>query len=100
MSDFIKTENSTDGRELHWYYPHYVGHSMEPGAAILSGSYKLIEFYDPPRVELYNLEEDISEMNNLSGEMPEKEQELLDKLHQWLKNSGTIMHTMNPDFNE
>ena len=100
VSDFTKTENSTDGRELHWYYPHYVGHSMQPGAAIRSGSYKLIEFYDPPRVELYNLVEDISERNDLLGEMPEKKQELLDKLHQWLKYSGTIMHTMNPNFNE
>lgn len=98
VGDFSGNTNSSEETVLHWYYPHYVGHALAPGAAIRSGSYKLIEFYDPPKVELYNLAEDISEIHDLSEEMPEKKAELLDQLHQWLKDAGTIMHTNNPDF--
>ncbi len=96
VNDFTNHKNNIDESELHWYYPHYVGHAMAPGAAIRSGSYKLIEFYDPHRVELYNLDKDIGETHDLSEQMPEKKQELLDKLHQWLEDAGTIMHTVNP----
>jgi len=89
-----------ENRDLFWYYPHYVGHSMQPGAAVRSGDFKLIEFYDPPRVELYQLETDVGEEVDLAETMPQKKEELLQKLHAWLRASGTIMHTNNPKFKE
>ena len=82
--------------DLHWYYPHY-GIGKDPGSIIISGDYKLIEHYDPYRVELYNLAKDISETTELSEVMPEKKKELLQKLHQWLGSVDPIMHTRNPD---
>ena len=96
--------NDFDGRRsdttinLHWYYPHFSPHGNRPGAAIRSGDYKLIEFYDPPVVELYNLREDISETNDLAETEPELRDKLLDDLHTWLRSMSPIMHTMNPDF--
>ena len=91
MSDFKGvTQNDI---ELHWYYPHYAPQGNMPGAAIRSGSYKLLEFYDPEKVELYNLEKDIGETENLAEQMPEKKAELLDKLHQWLEEVDPVMHT-------
>ena len=69
-----------------------------PGAAIRSGDYKLIEFYDPPKVELYNLSNDIGETCDLSDSLPEVKEGLLDNLHTWLSRMDPIMHTMNPEY--
>jgi arylsulfatase A-like enzyme len=82
--------------DLHWYYPHY-GIGQDPGSIIISGDYKLIEHYDPPRLELFNLSEDISETTDLSKVMPGKREELLSKLHQWFESMDPVMHTMRSE---
>ena len=84
-----------DREDLYWYYPHYSPQAKQPGAAVRSGNYKLIEHYDPPGVELYNLAEDIGEKVDLASKMPDKAAELSKKIHDWLEESGTIMHTEN-----
>lgn len=107
----IKTDIAIDGRslvpdfnqqidstELFWYYPHYSPQSKIPGAAIRSGAYKLIQYYDPEKVELYNLENDIGEENDLSEIMPDKVEELSEKIETWLDDSKAIRHTLNPDY--
>ena len=82
---------------LVWYYPHYHSQSMRPGAAIRKGDYKLIEYYDPEGVELYNLAADLSEKRNLASEMPEKAEELLADLNGYLDAVDTIRPTPNPN---
>lgn len=82
-------------RDLHWYYPHYSPQAKAPGAAIRSGDWKLIEFYDPPHLELYNLKDDVEESKDISGEHPKIVKDLVARLHRWLKDSGTIMHIPN-----
>lgn len=96
VSDF--NDNYKQEGDLFWYYPHYSPQAKMPGAAIRSGKYKLIQFYDPEVVELYNLDEDIGETNNLEEKLPEKVKELSDRLKKWLDDSGTILHTENPDY--
>ena len=83
---------------LCWYYPHYSPQAQMPGYAIQMGDYKLIEHYDPPKVELFNLENDISESENLAKQMPEKVEELKVAFDQWLKQMNPVMHTENPGF--
>lgn len=84
--------------DLYWYYPHYSPQAKQPGAAIRSGNWKLIEHYDPPAVELYDLSEDPSESRDLAGAMSAVRDRLLGKLHEALAAAGTKMHTANPDF--
>ena len=83
--------------ELHWYWPHYVG-KTGPGAAIRAGNWKLIDFYDPPRRELYDLKNDVGEANNLSESNPKKAVELQSKLDAWLARVNPIRHRPNPDW--
>ncbi len=81
---------------IYWHYPHY--HHSTPAAAIRQGNYKLIEFFEDGRVELYNLKTDISEKNNLAAKMPQKAAQLQKKLAAWRKSIGAKMPTPNPDF--
>ena len=83
--------------DLYWYYPHYHGAAMRPGAAIRKGDYKLIETYDPEEIELYNLADDLSETANLAESMPDKTTELLADLHAYLDRVNAIRPTLNPN---
>ena len=90
--------NDSGLRTLHWHYPHYHGSTWKPGAAIREGNWKLIEFYHYNNFELYNLENDISEENNLSKTHPNKAKELRKKLNKWQKKMNAKMPNPNPDY--
>jgi len=87
--------------ELFWHYPHYQHYQLggtTPYGAIRKGDFKLIEFFDDMRVELYNVRDDIGEQNNLAAKMPEKVDELRTRLHAWRKEVGAQMPTRNPKY--
>jgi len=94
------TGKTKDDPGLYWYYPHYNLQARLPGASVISSGYKLIEFYDPERTELYDLEKDIGETSDLSGSMPEKTAEMLSNLHAWLKDADPVRHTLRDDETE
>ena len=49
------------------------------------GDWKLIEFFEDGVLELYNLNKDLSEQNNLAQKMPEKTKELHASMLKWRK---------------
>jgi arylsulfatase A-like enzyme len=94
----LRGESGWGGRDLFWYYPHYAPVTRQPGAAIRSGAFKLIQHYDPPRLELYNLEEDLGEQRDLAAEMPQKVRELEKRIADWLADEDFVLHQINPDY--
>jgi hypothetical protein len=58
-----------------------------------AGDWKLLEYYEDHRLELYNLREDLGEKSNLAGTMGDKASQLRDRLHGWLKAVGAQMPT-------
>ncbi len=85
-------------RDLFWHYPHYHAGGDSPYSAIRSGNYRLIEFHEDKRVELYDLSRDIGEQNDLSETLPAKTSELKDKLHKWRESVNAQMPSANPNF--
>jgi arylsulfatase A-like enzyme len=81
---------------LFWHYPHYSDQGGQPGGAIREGDWKLIEWYEDHRIELYNLREDIGESRNLAEKHPEKAAALLKQFHDWRKSVNAKMPTPNP----
>src|SRR5690606_24801083 len=55
---FSKGE-TVDRGNLYWHYPHY--HATKPSGAILSGDWKLIEWFETGATELYDLASDPKE---------------------------------------
>lgn len=98
LASLLKGEGALDERPLFWHYPHYSNQGGKPGAAVRLGDYKLIEFFDPGLVELYNLEEDLGETTNLAEQLPGKVEELLGLLHAWQEEVGAEGMDPNPAF--
>ncbi len=74
---------------LFFHYPHWSFHKENrPGSAIRDGKYKLILRYDDNSVELYNLETDLGEANDLADELPEMAAKLRTQLVAWLNETG------------
>lgn len=82
---------------IFWHYPHYGNQGGAPGAAIRSGDWKLIEFFEDNHLELYNLKDDIGEQNNIAEMHPEIVKELREKLHAWQKDVDARFPSPNHD---
>lgn len=95
----LAAEGATLERDtLYWHYPHYHGSQWTPGAAIRSGDWKLVYFYETDHAELYNLAEDIGEQHDLSARYPERAGKLLKQLHQWQDQLDAKPPRANPSF--
>ena len=83
-----------DSKPLIWHYPNWWGPSG-PGigsySAIRDGKWKLIYFHDKLELELYNLEDDIFEKNNLVSENIKVTRELSQKLTDYLIKNNAQM---------
>lgn len=66
-----------------------------PAGSIQMGDWKLIEFFEDGRLELYDLSNDIGEKNNLASENPAKTQELHSALKDWRKKIDAPMPEPN-----
>ena len=56
-----------------------------PAGAVRNGPWKLIEFFETGRIELYNLEDDLGETRNLAETMPQQAAKLHRQLSTWRK---------------
>lgn len=73
-----------DRKAIYWHFPHYSNHGMQsPGGAIRLGDYKLLEYFENNKVQLFNLKADPGEQNDLARSQSEKASELLKMLHVW-----------------
>jgi|TARA_B110000444_G_scaffold33741_1_gene29124 arylsulfatase A-like enzyme len=98
LMPIFKDESKLDRGDVFWHFPHYHGSLWKPGAAIRSGDWKLIQNYESNTLELYNLKEDIGEMNDLSSTYPKKTQDLLKKLYTLQKESNANSVLVNKNF--
>ena len=85
-------------RPLFWHYPHYSNQGGSPHGAVRLGDFKLIEWYEDMRAELYNLKDDIGERHDLAAAMPEKAAALRALLHGWRAEVNAQMPAPNPDY--
>lgn len=87
-------------RAFYWHFPHYNNQGGRPGGAVREGQWKLIEYFDSDRVELFNLASDVSETRNVASEHADIVRRLREKLAQWRQSVAAQTNTPNPDFRE
>jgi arylsulfatase A-like enzyme len=94
------TSKSLKRSDIFWHFPGYLGagentYRTKPVSVIRSGNYKLLEFLEDGKIEVYNLIEDVSEKNNLASQMPDLKKELYDKLTNWRNDIKAPMPSKN-----
>jgi arylsulfatase A-like enzyme len=82
------------------HFPGYLGAGpgswrTTPVGLIEIGDWKLMEYFEDGRLELYNLRDDIGEQNNLATKMPDKAKELHARMLTWRKDINAPMPTKN-----
>lgn len=91
-------EQELKRESIFWHYPHYHIEGAVPHSAIRNGKWKMIHNIETDTYELYDLEKDISESENLINVFPEVGRDLINKLENWKNEVQAQMPTSNPDF--
>jgi arylsulfatase A-like enzyme len=83
---------------IYWHYPHYSNQGGVPGGAIRDGEWKLIEFYEDGRVELFHLPSDPGERVNLAKREAGRAGRMRARLAAWRKAVNAVMPQPNPAY--
>lgn len=104
--------NKIEDRPLFWHFPIYLQaynqskddgrdplFRTRPGSTVLYKKWKLHHYFEDNDLELYNLENDLGERNNLANSNPIKTQELLTLLNNWRHEvNAPIPSELNPEY--
>lgn len=94
LSDF----GTLEPRPMFWHFPCYVGRAT-PCSSIRDGDFKLIQYFEDGRTELFDLKNDPSEQRDLSQSNPARAEQLLKTLQTWQKETqAAIPNKPNPAF--
>jgi arylsulfatase A-like enzyme len=94
----LKASGDVDREAIFWHYPHYGNQGGTPGSSIRAGDFKLIEFFEGGRTELYNLREDIGEEQDLAKDMPQLAAHLARMLADWRERLEARIPAPNPNW--
>lgn len=101
FAPLLKGQPALENRAIFWHYPLYLAGRATPASAIRKGDWKLIEFFEDGRLELYNTATDISEARNLADALPAKTSELHQELIDWRDATDAVEpREPNPYYNE
>ena len=85
-------------RPIYWHYPHYSNQRGKPHGAVRVGRWKLIEWFEDGRTELFDLAADLAESNDLGAAQPDVTRDLLGQLRAWRDRVGARLPTPNPGY--
>jgi arylsulfatase A-like enzyme len=92
----LRGEPAVNREAIFWHYPHYGNQGGTPGSSVRAGDYKLIEFFEDGRLELYNLRQDIGEEHNLADQEPAMTAHLHQLLLDWRASVEAKIPQRNP----
>lgn len=98
LTGLLRGGNSLRRDALFWHYPHYSNQGGVPAGAIRRGDWKLIEFYEDGRLELFDLRADPGEQRNLASVQPRRAAELHKRLQEWRASVNASMPLPNPKY--
>jgi len=88
LAPLLRNPQAPLAREaLHFHYPHYYS-TTTPVSAVRVGDWKLLEYYEDGRLELFNLREDPGEQHNRAPDQPERALRMQRRLEAWRQAVG------------
>ncbi|MFC2115080.1 sulfatase-like hydrolase/transferase [Bacteroidota bacterium] len=101
LADFMAGEKPDEAflnRNLYFHYPHY--RTSVPHSAIISGSTKVMHFYEHPDIPmLFDISQDPGEVSNIAKQKPETHQKLYDEMMSYFDEVGALFPKVNPNYN-
>ncbi|BDD09245.1 aryl-sulfate sulfohydrolase [Fulvitalea axinellae] len=92
LSPLLKQKGKIEKRALYWHFPVYLqgykkgmNFRTTPAASVRYGDYKLIEFFEDGKLELYNLRQDEGEKYNLAEAKPKMVRKMSKMMRDWRK---------------
>ena len=98
LAPLLKSGAKPDRAEIFWHYPHYGNQGGAPAAAVRRGDWKLIEWLEDNRVELFNLAADLGEKADVASREPARVASLRAELHAWQRDVGAKFPIPNPAY--
>ncbi len=107
LAPILRNGSSLDREAIFCHMPHRVGSVggmlSYPATSVRKGKWKLIRFYEtcpefPNDFELYDLENDIGETNNLAEKKPDIVRELDALIDTFLKDTHAVYPLPNPNY--
>ena len=86
-----------DREALYFHYPHYYS-TTTPVSAVRTRDWKLLEYYEDNRAELFHLKKDLGETTDLAKQHPERTAQLRRQLQRWRDEVGAQEPGPNPGF--
>jgi arylsulfatase A-like enzyme len=96
LMQHIKGGQDLERQSIFWHYPHYSNQGGCPAASMVHGKWKLIRYFEDDSYELFDLETDVSETQNLTGKKSENLNHLKRELNHWIHD----IEAKIPEFNE
>lgn len=100
LADYMegqKPDESFLNRNLYFHYPHY--RSAMPHSAVISGSSKVMHFYERPDIPLlFDLSSDMGEVSNIVKENPETHQQLFSAMMSYFEEVEARIPKLNPNY--
>jgi arylsulfatase A-like enzyme len=87
-----------DREAIFWHYPHYSNQGGSPGCSLRCGDWKLIEFFEDGKLELYNLREDVGEEHDRANSEPALVRRLHGMLVAWRDSVRAKIPEPNPEY--
>ncbi len=114
LSGLLLNGDTLADRTLYWHFPIYLQRYRKtgaetrdplfrtrPGTTLRWGKWKLHEYFEDGGIELYDLDTDIGERNNLAAEQAAVRDELLRRMREWRRQTDAPVPTeKNPKFDE
>ena len=96
LSPLIHKNKPLEREDLFWHYPHYGNQGGDPSSIIREGKWKLIKYWETGFYELYDLNKDIGERDDIILDNPRIATDLIKKLDQWLEATQAKIPVVDP----
>ncbi len=96
----LQGDASFDRGPIFWHYPHYGNQGGMPGSSVRRGKWKLIEFFEDGRLELYDIFGDIGETVDLAAAHPDVVRVLHTQLAAWRRKVDARIPQPNSDWKD
>ncbi len=90
-SSVIKRKDGSVRETFFWHVPHHLNFFGQFYGAIRHKNYKLYEYFEDGRLELFDIEKDIGETKDISSEKPEMVKKMHKMLKDWRKRVSASM---------